>query len=116
MSQSLISNPNSTPKRKPTSPTDSAVTSPHVNTSQIEHTDHQTHNANDLTVNHPSSDKDYVGASHLLTHTEHEAVEYGNYHNGYHLQLWVYETSGANMTVAERLEKSKWEAERLERL
>ena len=32
------------------------------------------------------------------------------------LQKWLYEVSNANMTTAERLEKSRWEVKRLERL
>lgn len=32
------------------------------------------------------------------------------------LQLWVYQNSSDNMTLAERLEKSQWETPRLERL
>jgi hypothetical protein len=32
------------------------------------------------------------------------------------LMKWAYETSSANMTLAERLEKSRWELERVERL
>ena len=36
--------------------------------------------------------------------------------NTYELGLWAYETSDANVTLAERLEKRNWEAERLQRL
>ncbi len=35
---------------------------------------------------------------------------------GYQLEQWAYQTSNANITVAEKFEKSNWEAERLERL
>jgi hypothetical protein len=38
------------------------------------------------------------------------------YQQGYQLQLWVYETSNSNITVAERLEKANWTIERLESL
>ena len=34
--------------------------------------------------------------------------------NASQLIIWVYDTSNSNLTVAERLEKSRWEAERLE--
>jgi hypothetical protein len=33
----------------------------------------------------------------------------------YELWRWTYETSDASLTLAERLEKRKWEAERVER-
>jgi hypothetical protein len=34
----------------------------------------------------------------------------------YELGRWAYETSRTNLTLAERLEKGKWEAEGVERL
>lgn len=35
---------------------------------------------------------------------------------GHQLQLWAYEASNTNITVAERLERANWVAERTERL
>ena len=32
------------------------------------------------------------------------------------LQLWAYEVANDNLTLAERLEREKWETERLEKL
>jgi hypothetical protein len=49
-------------------------------------------------------------------HTDSDTQEYSIDDGGSQLQLWAYETSNASITIAERLEKANWEAERLERL
>ena len=74
------------------------------------HADHQASkdlydqmNVDDREIAH-TSDIDFEASDHVLYQEVHQ------------LQLWAYETSNRNITVAERLEKANWTMERLERL
>ena len=71
-------------------------------------------NADTVTNDHTPDGLD--NASHSYMHTDSDTLEYLIDDGGYQLQLWAYETSNAGITIAERLEKATWEAERLERL
>jgi hypothetical protein len=54
----------------------------------------------------------------ITSQTQAHAYAYNRMDETYTYELgrWAYETSHENLTLAERLEKGKWEAERLERL
>jgi hypothetical protein len=71
-------------------------------------------NANTVTNDHSPDGCD--NASHSYIHADSDTLEYSIDDGGNQLQLWAYETSNASITIAERLEKANWEAERLERL
>ena len=68
------------------------------------------------TVTNDHSHDGFDNASHSYMHPDPDTLEYSVDDGGNQLQLWVYETSNASITIAERLEKANWEAERLERL
>ena len=66
-----------------------------------------------------SSSRDLEGPKSLSNLTEGTDLGYGDCFNVEclsTLQLWVYQNSKDVMTVAERLERLKWEHPRLERL
>lgn len=110
---------NSAPPSKPTSPKHHITTSQGLDAPQIKYTGHQssdydydwayiddrtnvdlkfeTH-ANGGTQSHTCMDYDFS------LETTREKVN----QDDHQLQLWAYETSNANITVAERLEKANW--------
>lgn len=88
---------------------------PHGDHRAIQNPHGQVDGANDMTFKYRSPETNF-NDTQSYTRTEYGAAECENYPDEFQLQLWVYETSGAKLTVAEILEKAKWETERLERL
>ena len=76
---------------------------------QMENAGHQTADYTFHRVIVDDTDTDRVDTD--LETSSHTANQ-----GGHQLQLWAYETSNTNITVAERLERGNWVAERIERL
>jgi hypothetical protein len=88
--------------------------------------DHSSNKAKECAHDQTEVDKCIVILPNFQMHTPYnnrfllsidiETTDNATYTDEYQLQIWAYETSDAEMTVAERLEKANWEAGRLERL